>query len=296
MHIIWNKDLLEDFDANDKSNILSNNIIFPLIGYCQINSYILIVSSIIRPESHNINIEDLIRQSNGRIELYSKINYIENNLSENKNKNISKAKNNCSNFKDNKKQNINVFGSENININEYNTKKFLINKLNHSIDYNMDIRNESSNKKGVELKHIKENKVNNKSEQNNIIFLKDNFYINDLLRSKLFSSINKNNLIKIKNGKFILIDIAKYLPNLFENKFKNNINKYNFFGIVDGQKKFITLNYNISLLINLKNIIEPKHCNKRSSSYFNTLTPKTVLEKIYKIFSSSKLKLKNVII
>ena len=296
LHVIWNKDFLDDLNINDKNNILSNNIIFPLIGYCQINSYVLIVSSIIKPESRNINLEDLVSESKGKIELYSKINWIENNLSENQNKSFSRAKNNCINFKDSIKQNNNFVSLESININEYNKKKFLINKLNHSIDYNMDIRNESSNTKGVELKHIKEDKVINKTDQNNIIFLKDNFYINDLLRSKLFSGINKNNLIKIKTGKYILINIASCLPNLFENKFKNDINKYNFFGIVDGQKKFFTLNYNISLLINLKNVIAPKHYNKISSSYFNTLTPKNVLEKIYKVFSSSKLKLKNVII
>ena len=78
IHIIWNNKLLQDLNINNNNNILSNHIIFPLIGYCQINSFILIVSSIIKPESNNINFNSIIEENHGKIELLSKINKIEN--------------------------------------------------------------------------------------------------------------------------------------------------------------------------------------------------------------------------
>jgi hypothetical protein len=88
LHIIWNDNnkIIEDSEINN--TILSNNIIFPLIGYCQIHSFILIVSSIIKPERNNsINIYNIIEQSNGIIELNSNININENNIYGNKMKN-----------------------------------------------------------------------------------------------------------------------------------------------------------------------------------------------------------------
>ena len=296
IHIIWNKYLIEDVNIDDKYYILSNNIFFPLIGYCQINSFILIVSAIIKPELDNINInlDDLVMQSDGKIELYSRINIIENNISGNKIKNSSRYPNK---IKDDVLKNNNDISSNSINISDFNEKKFLINKLNHSIDYNTEIRKDSTKKfKNSELKKEKDEKNNNNQTQNDILSFKDNYYINDLLKSKLFSKINKNNLIKIKNGKYILINVAEYIPNLFENKFKNDIKKFNFFGIVDGHKKFITLNYNTSLLVNLKNILEKNIIYKKSIEYFDFLSPKIVLDKIYKIKFSPKLNLKNVVI
>ena len=300
IHIIWNKYLIEDINNDGKHNILSNNIIFPLIGYCQINSFVLIVSTIIKPELNdiNINLDDLVEQSKGKIELYSRINVIEHNISVNKIKNTPRYQNK---IRDNLVKNNNDFSSNYINKNEFNKKSFLINKLNHSIDYNTEIRKDSSNKlKSSELKNEKDENINNinsnSQSENSIMFFNDNYYINDLLKSKLFSKINKNNLIKIKNGKYILINIAEYIPNLFENKFKNDIKKLNFFGVVDEHKKFITLNYNTSLLVNLKNIFEKNNIYKKAIEYYDFLSPKIVLEKIYKIKFSPKLNLKNVII
>ena len=58
--------------------------------------------------------------------------------------------------------------------------------------------------------------------------LGNNFDINDLLQSKLFKEINNYNLIKIQGGKYIIFNLAKFIPKLFEIKFKN-AQKYNFF-------------------------------------------------------------------
>ena len=293
IHIIWNNELLDDMDVNYKYNILSNDIIFPLIGYCQINSFVLIVSSIIKPELNLFNLDDIIEQSNGKIELFSKINIIENNILENKMKNISKYQNKNI-MKEAQKQN-NTHNLNNINLIDISKKKLLFNKLNHSIDYNNNNRSENKNSnKMVEIIYkIGENRNNN---INDITFFEENYYINDLLNSKLFSSINKNNFIKVKGGKYILVDVSKYLPNLFENKFLNDIKKLNFYGSVNGEKKYFTLNYNSSSFISLKNILEKNKNHKKNSDYFNTLTPKNILEKIYKLSSSLNLKLKNVTI
>ena len=287
LHIIWNKDILDDLDMNNnKYNILSNNIVFPLIGYCQINGCILIVSAIIKQESNNTNREELVKKGNDGL-VFSKIKMRDDYISEEKNKSTSRSQNKCDNFKENLLQN-----SNSKNINDFN-KKCLINKLNHSIDYNTNIRSGSTSKnKTPEI--ISQNEEN-QNIPNDITFFKNNYYIDDLLRSKLFSSINQDSLIKIKHGKFILINVSKFVPNLFENQFKNDINKINFYGTVEGQKKYFTLNYNFSLQINLKNIYEPKKSFKNFEC-FDTLSPKIVFEKIYKMIPSTKLTLKDVII
>jgi hypothetical protein len=207
IHILWNNELLEDFDIYNKINILSNNIVFPLIGYCQINSFVLIVSSIIIPESKNINLDELLKKSNRNIDLISNVKIIENNNSVNKVNNTTRFQN---------KNNIynNNFSLNSININEFNKKQNLLNKLNHSLDYkNNDKRSKSTynNNSKIDLNNNEEN--NNRDD---ITFFKNDYFINDLLSSKLFSNINKNNLIKIKKGKFILLNLSEYLPNLFD--------------------------------------------------------------------------------
>ena len=258
LHIIWNDNnkIIEDSEINN--TILSNNIIFPLIGYCQIHSFILIVSSIIKPERNNsINIYNIIEQSNGIIELNSNININENNIYGNKMKNKYHYKE--------------------------DVKKINNNKLNNSIDFNSNINKNINNKK--------EN--NNK---NDIIYFKDTYYINDLLKSKLFSSINNNNLVKVKGGKYILVNISKLIPNLFENKFCNDIKKINFFGVVNGEKKYYTLNYYSTFNINLDNLLNQKINNNPINKKENNNTPKQILEKIYNLIPSNNLKYKNVII
>ena len=297
IHIIWNNDLIQDLDINNKTNIFSNNIIFPLIGFCQINSFVLIVSSIIKPELNNIEINDIVEESQGKIELLSKINKIENlNIFANKTKYSTKYQNKYNNAISNKYNNN--FCYKSININDFSKKILLLNKLNHSIDYNTNYkRNESTNNNKItEIKSISVININKNINSNAIEYFQNEYYIKDLLKSRLFSVINKYNLIKVENGKFILINLSEHLPNLFENEFKNDIKKINFYGNVKDKKKFVTLNYNNSLLINLKNILEPKNSIKNNIEYYNTLTPKMIFEKVYKLVPSANMKLKNVII
>ena len=296
LHIIWNDDkILDDFDIKKHNSILSNNIIFPLIGYSQINSFILIVSSIIKPEKNiNNNLVEFIEQSNGIIELCSNFFFSGKNIYGNKINKNSKLSNRY-HYKDNlRKHNHNFY---NINLKDINENKYIKNKINHSI-YFINNRNKNINS------YNKNENNNNKNENNNdLTYFKDFFYIKDLLKSKLFTEIGKNNLIKVRGGKYMLINIKNIVPNLFENKFCNNIKKINFFGVVDGEKKYYTLNYNSSSKINIKNILNNNNSfykynddsnEKKKNCSINT--PKNVLEKIYNIYPSDDLKFKNVII
>ena len=290
LHIILNNNKINK-NNEINNNILSNHIIFPLIGYCEINSLILIVSSIIWPERNNyINLIEISQQSKGIVELYSKININENNIFGNKNK--SNNFTNKYHYKDNiKKSNNNLCDG---NIIDLNKNKFL--NINHSIDFNN--KNKNSNNSNPSKNDI--NNKNNNNKINDITYFKDNYYINDLLQSKLFTELNKMNLVKIKGGKYILLNVSKNLPNLFENKFCNDIKKINFFGSVDGKKKYYTLNYNSSFNINIDDIFN-LNINKINSSLeknneekpTNKL-PKQILEKIYNIVPSPNLKFKNI--
>ena len=287
LHIIWNDNIIEDYEINN--NILSNNIIFPLIGYCQIKSFIMIVSLIIKPEkNNNINYIDIFEKSKGIVEFYSKINILENNIFGNKIKNskyLSKY-----NFKVNiKKHNNNI---DSININDFNKNKY----INNSIDFNNKGNKKTYNMKNKNALYNNINNINNKNN-NDISYFKESFYIKDILKSKLFSEINRNNLIKVKGGKYILVNISNLIPNLFENKFSNNIKKINFFGVVNGEKKYYTLNYNFSFNINIDNIL---NINFKCSNHNNeneildNNTPQKILEKIYNIYPSTNMKFQSV--
>ena len=300
LHIIWNDNnkILEDIEIN--KNILSNNIIFPLIGYCQINSFILIVSSIIKPERNtfsNININDLVEQSNGIIELNSKISFNENNnIFGNKIKN-SKFLNKY-HYKENFKKYYNFY---NININDFNKNKYIANKINNSIDFNKTKNTNNNNKTEIKDKNNSHNNTTNNI--NDITYFKETFFISDLLKSKLFTGLSKNNLVKVRGGKYIIINVANIVPKLFENKFCNDIKKINFFGVVNDEKKYYTLNYNSSYNISIDNILNNFNPKNRNEDFKNNalniddninISPRSILEKIYYLYPSPNLKYKNV--
>ena len=225
-------------DINTKK-ILSNNIIFPLIGYSKINNLIIYVSALITPEKSNKNnnkekpstymtIGELIEQSNKLLNYYSNIsdysvssiNSFETNVS------YSEITNNILNINKNRKLKIGLLQNY----------KNIFNELE-------DLDLESS--------------------------LGNIFYINDLLQSKFFKEINNYNLIKIKYGKYIIFNLSKYIPKLFETKFKYS-QKYNFYSEYNKEKIFFTLNYNH--LLN-------KSIYKLKNKFIRT--PEDVLDKIY---------------
>lgn len=232
-----------DINQNIKKNNhmkkipLSNNIIFPLIGYSKINNYILYVSALITPDKSNndkstgstyITTNELIEQNNKILNYYSNINEnpISSTCSFETNVSFSEISNNMMINKI-KKTKIYMSLSQNKNI------------LNEFIDLDF----ESS--------------------------LGNNFYINDLLQSKLFKEINNYNLIKIKGGKFIIFNLAKFIPKLFHIKFKYS-QKLNFYSEFNKDKKYFTLYQNLST-----------NKNMFKSQYKYIKTPEDVMDKIY---------------
>ena len=122
------------------------------------------------------------------------------------------------------------------------------------------------------------------NEQNNLInTMGKKFYVNDLLISKLFCNLNESNFLKIKNNKYIIFNLHKHIPNLFEIKF-DFINKINFFSKIKNKRIFYSLNYNTRDKINI---------HKNLSKYKN---PKDVIENLYYLYSTSSLKEKDILI
>ena len=237
-------DYLQIIDKNQfikKNNIkkiqLSNNIIFPLIGYSKINNLILYISALIIPSKtcknqkteanaifENILYEELIEQSSKLLNYYSEV-------------------------LDDSERNANNNETTNNNVLMINPKK--------------------KPKKFISLLTYNKNnydKINNKDLENS---LGNNYYIEDLLQSQLFKEINNYNLIKLGDGKFIIFNLAKYIPKLFEIKFKK-AKKFHFYSEINENKKFFTLDYNLILK---KRIYKGKH------KYIKTHLD--VLDKIY---------------
>ena len=214
---------------------LSNNIIFPLIGYSKIYDLILFVSVVIKPENKSlseknnsnasISIEDIIEQSNKLINYYL--------FSSNNPINLSKNSKNNYSFIENSNYQIN-------NSSFINRKKIM---LQININKYNDLDLESA--------------------------FRENFYINDLMQSKLFKKINNYNLIKIKQDKYIIFNLAKYIQNLFELKLKT-VEKFHFYSEINKEKKYFTLNKNPDFNKNEINI-----------AYKYIKTPEDVLDKIY---------------
>ena len=223
-----------------KKTQLSNNIIFPLIGYSKINNLILYISALIVPNKSNKNdknesnvilenilYEELIEQSNKMLNYYSEV--LDNST---RNTNNNEGTNN----------NMLIF-------NKKKPKKF-ISLLIHNKNYN---------------------EINNKDLESS---LGNDYYIEDLLQSQLFKEINNYNLIKFGDEKYIIFNLAKNIPKLFEIKFKK-AQKLNFYSEINKNKKYFTLNYNHVL---------KKGLYKGKNKYIKT--PLDVLDKIYNIRNS----------
>ena len=231
---------------------LSNNIIFPLIGYTKFYSYILYVSVIIKLENKiynnaekifhasHLTTEELIEQSNKLLIYYS-------------------------------------FSFDNSTTSTSNETNVSINENNHTNNNNFDYFNQN--------KFLYRNNLSkfNKLDLENS--LSDEFYIKDLAQSKLFKEINNHNLIKIKEGKYILFNLSRYIPNLFEIKYEYS-QKINFFSEINKEEKFFTLYQNYFLNKSMHNI---------PHKYIKT--PEDALDLIYNMKAfSSRLNLKEIFI
>ena len=196
---------------------LSNIIIFPLIGYSNINGKILLVSCLINIDNiQDENTFNIIKKNNGIIRFYSSI------------------KNN-------------IFNNQ-------------------------------------ELKNQNQKNNNNDNNNNNLVnSLGKKYYVDDLLISKLFYNLNESNFIKIKNNKFIIFNLYKSIPNLFDIKF-DFIKKINFFATIKNKRIFYSLNYDLRNKINI---------HKELSKYKNA---KDTIENLYYMNYTPILREKDIII
>ena len=129
---------------------------------------------------------------------------------------------------------------------------------------------------------IKNHIYNNSKDINLINTMGKKYYIDDLLISKLFYNLNENNFIKIKKEKYIIYNLYKYIPCLFDINY-SSIAKINFFSILRNKKIFYSLNYDLRNKINI---------HKDQSKY---KTPKEVIQNLYHMNISS-IKSKDIII
>ena len=196
---------------------LSNIIIFPLIGYSNINGKILLVSCLINIDNiQDENTFNIIKKNNGIIRFYSSI------------------KNN-------------IFNNQ-------------------------------------ELKNQNQKNNNNDNNNNNLVnSLGKKYYVDDLLISKLFYNLNESNFIKIKNNKFIIFNLYKSIPNLFDIKF-DFIKKINFFATIKNKRIFYSLNYDLRNKINI---------HKEVSKYKNA---KDAIENLYYMNYTPILKEKDIVV
>ena len=170
-------------------------------------------------------------------------------------------------------------------------KKFLDEIINHNKGYvDYDVNNFNFNNNSNTIFHdsdsltseIKERMVKKKRLYELVGKLEKNYYVDDLLFSKLFTNMCEFHLIPIKGQKFILINLYNLIPNLFEIKFRN-YKKIFIFSTLNQKKLYDNLIYN------KKNKI---YNNSKNNQEY--ITPKTILEK-YKINNQS-IKIKDVII
>ena len=192
---------------------LSYNIIFPLIGYSKIANYILFVSVLIKPDNKNYkkNFGNCSSDMNTNIdEIIEQSNKIINYY--------TSICDNSSNISTSYKTNVSTTG----NNNQINNNSLFNNKQN---------------------KIIQQMNINKNNDLNLENSLGEIFYVKDLMQSKLFRQINNYNLIKIKDGKYLIFNLARFIPNLFDIKFKYT-QKLNFYSEFNKEKKYFTLYQN----------------------------------------------------
>ena len=218
------------------------NIIFPLIGYSKISNYVLYASALIKTEnknnkSNNNKLEVIMNNDNITIE----------ELIEQSNKLINYY--------------YSSYDYSSINISTLYKTSTSRKDNNNQINNSMLI-----NKQNKIFSQLNINKNNYSGLENSLC---ENFYVKDLMKSKLFREINNYNVIKLKAGKFIIFNLSRCIPSLFDIKFKDS-QKLNFYSEYNKEKKYFTLYRNYAL---------NKSIHNNSHKYIQTA--EDVLDKIY---------------
>ena len=175
-------------------------------------------------------------------------------------------------------------GKDNYNtISQFITLDSIINKNNEVINLYYDI-NDSINYNGL-LKREK-----NTIKNSNIETLEKNYYIKDLLTSRLFSELNIFHFIRISNNKYLIFNLNEFIPNLIECNTSNKSFQINFLSVMNKKRIYYNTKYKSNVKINIKS-------TKSNKSNNENLNPKEVLKNIYNINPYlSQLKTKDIII
>ena len=181
-------------------------------------------------------------------------------------------------------ENLNIKGKDNYNtISQMITLDKVINKNDEVINFYYDLSG-SINYNGII-------KRENKDIKNaNIQTIDKNYYIKDLLTSRLFSELNIYHFIQLRKNKFLIFNLYEFIPNLFELNNTNKIIEINFLSIINQKRVYYNTKYNQKIKLNYKNA-------KSNKSNYNNLNPKDVLKNIYNINPYvTQLKTKDIII
>ena len=175
-------------------------------------------------------------------------------------------------------------GKDNFNtISQFITVDTIIDKNNEVINLYYDI-NDSINYTGL-LKREK-----NTIKNSNIEILEKNYYIKDLLTSRLFSELNIFHFIRISHNKYLLFNLSEFIPSLFESNSSNKNIQINFLSVMNKKRLYYNTKYKSNVKINFKNAKLNKSNNEK-------LNPKEVLKNIYNINPyTTQLKTKDIII
>ena len=167
----------------------------------------------------------------------------------------------------------------NLDKNSINQNKEIINKNNGIIKLFSDLNN------SILSNNITKEQTNeNINDDNNLInTMGKKFYVNDLIISKLFYNLNESHFLKIKNDKYIIFNLQKLIPDLFQINF-DFIQKINFYSKIKNKRIFYSLNYDNKNKINI---------HQDLSKYKN---PKEILTNLYYMNYSSPIKTKDIII
>ena len=137
-------------------------------------------------------------------------------------------------------------------------------------------------------KNFNQNKIINKNNVPKLLTnLMDKHYnVKDLLCSVLFSNLNIYHFLTFQQEKYLIFNLAEFIPKLFETKI-NSLIKINLFSTLNNIRYYYSMEYDL----NSKKIIEKDKENKN-----NKLNPLEIIKNIYKINIKPTFKKKDITI
>ena len=110
--------------------------------------------------------------------------------------------------------------------------------------------------------------------------------VKDLYCSVLFSNLNIYHFLKFQKEKYLIINVAEFIPKLFEIKINSCIN-INYLSIINNERQYYSIKYDIQT----KKIID-----KNKENHNKNKTPLDIISSIYQMDINSPLKKKDIVI